>query len=171
VEPSTSHERTLLDSGQRTTCVLPNDQLCTTVPLITDKQETAPIFHVGIKYWKSMKILILKNLKDFCGFLLPPVYWSGSIKFCVVSLSHAHSSKLGIHTHNTHTHIGTPVQAHWHRHTSLAIRGGLVASELKSIVLSKSGRILISTAVFFCSSVWPCSFNGYWSHSVHARWR
>jgi len=24
-----------------------------------DKQETTPIFHAGIKYWKSMKILIL----------------------------------------------------------------------------------------------------------------
>jgi len=43
-----SHEQTLLDSGQRTSCVLPTDQLCTTAPLITDKQETTPIFHAGI---------------------------------------------------------------------------------------------------------------------------
>jgi len=35
----------LLDSGQWTSCVLPTDQLCTTVPLITDKQETTAILH------------------------------------------------------------------------------------------------------------------------------
>jgi len=34
----------ILDSGQRTSCVLPTDQLCTTVPLITDGQENTPIF-------------------------------------------------------------------------------------------------------------------------------
>jgi len=37
----------LLDSGQQTSCVLPTDQLCTIAPLITDKQETTPIFHAG----------------------------------------------------------------------------------------------------------------------------
>jgi len=35
-------------SGQRTSYVLPTDQLCITVPLIMDKQETTPIFHAGI---------------------------------------------------------------------------------------------------------------------------
>jgi len=38
----------LLDSGQRTSCVPPTDQLCTTVPLITDEQQTTPIFHAGL---------------------------------------------------------------------------------------------------------------------------
>ena len=45
----------LLHSRQRTSCMLPTDQLCTTVPLITDKQETTPIFHAGISYWKSLR--------------------------------------------------------------------------------------------------------------------
>ena len=44
---STSHEWMLLDSGQWTSFVLPTDQLRTTVPLITDEQETTPIFHAG----------------------------------------------------------------------------------------------------------------------------
>jgi len=44
----TNREQQVLDSGQRTSCVLPTDQLCTTVPLITDKRETTPIFHAGI---------------------------------------------------------------------------------------------------------------------------
>ena len=47
--------RSLLDSGQRTSCMLPTQQLCTTVPLITEKQETTPIFHAGISYWKSLR--------------------------------------------------------------------------------------------------------------------
>ena len=38
----------LFDSGQQTSCMLLTDQLCTTVPLIPDKQETTPIFHAGI---------------------------------------------------------------------------------------------------------------------------
>jgi len=38
----------LVDSGQRTSCVLPTDQLCTTGPLITDEKKTTPIFYAGI---------------------------------------------------------------------------------------------------------------------------
>jgi len=38
----------LLDSEQQTSCVLPTDQLGTTVPLVTDEQEITPIFHAGI---------------------------------------------------------------------------------------------------------------------------
>ena len=50
------HQRMLLDSGQRTSCVLPTDQLCTTAPLITDKQETTPTF---------MQELVLEGHENF----------------------------------------------------------------------------------------------------------
>ena len=38
--------------------MLPTDQLCTTVPLITDKKDTTPIFHAGIN-------LILEEDENF----------------------------------------------------------------------------------------------------------
>ena len=36
--------------------MLPTDQLCTTVPLIADEQETTPIFHAGIPEFNTGRV-------------------------------------------------------------------------------------------------------------------
>ena len=65
----------LLDSGQRTSCVLPTDQLGTTVPLIADKQETSPIFHAYITGWGSQGRASEEKIVDNRGQINRLGFW------------------------------------------------------------------------------------------------
>ncbi len=56
----------LLDSGQRTSFVLPTDKLCVKLPLITDKQETTPIFYIQYMYGRDRLCYCYKIILPYC---------------------------------------------------------------------------------------------------------
>ena len=65
--------------------MLPTDQLCTTVPLITDEQETTPIFHAGVLEFNIGRVWPRKWIREKTWYVI----WAHAgflhLEFCVES--------------------------------------------------------------------------------------